>query len=60
MPRRDTEPPHRRCADRDRHTPRPEGFLRYMAWAEAMGRTHDQERCPTCGLWVIWTEREER
>lgn len=40
------------CAD---HTPCPEGYLAWHAWAGRMSRTgHRQVKCPGCGLWAIW------
>lgn len=42
------------------HTPHPEGYIQHAAWAERMLKTHKQSRCPTCGLWAIWTPKEKR
>lgn len=39
------------------HTPRPEGYLEWHAWADEMTKTHRQERCPECGFLSIWTPK---
>lgn len=26
-------------------------------WAEEKGKTHDQQKCEHCGLWIIWVPR---
>jgi len=39
------------------HTPHPSGYLQFSNWAEEMSKTHRQERCPICGLWAVWTEK---
>ena len=36
------------------HTPAPSGYAAWHEWAERKSRTHDQERCPGCGLFKIW------
>lgn len=43
-----------------RHTPAPVGYLAWHAWAEKKSRTHVQERCPGCGLWMIWRPKKRR
>jgi hypothetical protein len=40
------------------HTPTPEGYLQWHAWARKMSRTHRQERCSGCGLYAIWVPRK--
>lgn len=40
-----------------RHTLCPSGYLEWHAWAEKKAETHDQERCPHCGLWAIWRKK---
>lgn len=39
------------CED---HTPCPEGYIQWHAWAEEMGKTHKQRKCQGCGLYAIW------
>jgi len=46
------------CAMKHLHTPCPEGYLEWHAWAEQMGRTHDQKQCPECGRYAIWEKRK--
>lgn len=46
------------CPNKSNHTPRPYGYLAYHEWALQMEKTHQQERCPDCGLWAIWTPRQ--
>jgi hypothetical protein len=41
-----------------RHTPAPDDYLAWHAWAEKKNKTHTQERCPICGLWAIWKPRK--
>jgi hypothetical protein len=45
------------CPLRALHTPEPEGYIQWHAWAREMGRTHDQRRCDGCGLYAIWVRR---
>lgn len=45
------------CHDRDKHTPVPSGYVDRSEWAKQMiYRGSVQRRCPTCGLYAIWTE----
>lgn len=39
------------------HTDAPSGYLAWHEWAEKKARTHDQFRCPGCGLFKIWRKR---
>ena len=41
------------------HTPCPDGYLDWHAWAEKMAREHEQKPCPVCGLWKIWVKKSE-
>ncbi len=45
------------CPNAAEHTPRPDGFLAWHAWAERMSRTHRQTRCKGCDLYKIWVPR---
>jgi hypothetical protein len=36
------------------HTPSPEGYLNWHAWAAKMSKTHKQRKCPDCGRFEIW------
>lgn len=45
------------CPQAANHTPAPTDYHAWHAWADTMVHTHDQERCPGCGLWLIWTPR---
>jgi hypothetical protein len=40
------------------HTPSPQGFLDWHAWAAEKNKTHRQRRCPVCGLWAIWVPKD--
>lgn len=42
------------------HTPKPVGVLDFGDWAEEMFKTHEQTRCPGCGLFLIWRPKETR
>lgn len=44
--------PDEDCPDVAQHTPAPDGYTQWHAWAEVMAKTHVPERCPTCGLWI--------
>lgn len=37
----------------------PSGYLAWGEWAERKAKTHDQEQCPECGLWVIYKRRTQ-
>lgn len=54
MPRR-SEPP---CPAEAGHTPAPTGYVQKVVWMEELAATHDQQRCPGCGKWSIWVERQ--
>lgn len=43
-----------------KHTPSPEGYIQFHAWAEKKSKTHRQIRCPVCGLWAIWVPKKGR
>ena len=45
------------CPNKANHTPGPDAYLEWHAWATKMKQTHKQERCPQCGLYLIWTPR---
>jgi predicted RNA-binding Zn-ribbon protein involved in translation (DUF1610 family) len=47
------------CPDRAKHTVCPVEYLSYSEWAVAMGKTHDQFQCPTCGYWSIWKPKKK-
>jgi hypothetical protein len=36
------------------HTPSPDGYLAWDAWAEEKSQAHDQRQCRGCGLWAVW------
>lgn len=42
------------CMHAEDHTPCPEGYLQWHAWAEKMSKTHRAIRCGECGLYTIW------
>ena len=46
------------CPHFEDHTPCPEGYIQWHAWAETMAKTHRQEKCPGCGLYEIWTPKK--
>lgn len=43
-----------------RHTKSPTGYVAWHEWAEKKAKTHEQERCPNCGLWAVWVKRSQR
>lgn len=48
------------CPDADQHTKAPEGlsYLGWFKWADKMGKTHKQIRCPGCRLYKIWVPKD--
>ena len=39
------------------HRTGPTGYIVRANWAENMLKTHRQEQCPVCGLWVVWVPK---
>lgn len=39
------------------HTPCPDGYVQWHAWAKKMCRTHKQEKCSGCGRLSIWVPK---
>lgn len=48
------------CPHFEDHTPQPEGYIQWHAWAEQMGKTHRQVKCGGCGRYSIWVPRKRR
>lgn len=48
------------CPSFHDHTPCPEGYLDWHAWAKRMMRTHRQIRCTGCQRFEIWVPRKRR
>lgn len=46
------------CTQEGLHTRAPVGYLAWHEWAERKAKTHDQERCPGCGLFKVWRSRK--
>lgn len=42
------------CPNFEDHTPAPDGYIQWHAWAEQMSKTHRQDKCGGCGLYAIW------
>lgn len=42
------------CPNKAKHTESPDGYIAWHEWAERKAKTHVQERCPGCGLFMIW------
>lgn len=47
------------CPDAKKHTSHPVGYVAHEEWADKKMKTHKQERCPTCGFWVIWKPKKK-
>lgn len=47
------------CPNIKAHTPAPESYLAWHAWAERKQKTHRVTRCPECELWSIWVPRKK-
>ncbi len=45
------------CPNIEDHTYCPDGYIAWHSWAEEMGKTHKQRKCPGCGLYAIWEPR---
>lgn len=45
------------CPDAANHTPSPDGYLAWHAWAARMGQGHRQVTCAVCGLYAVWIRR---
>ena len=45
------------CPNAAKHTPAPEGYLAWYAWAERKAKTHRQVRCAGCGLFALWVRK---
>lgn len=35
----------------------PHGYVAWFEWAERMGKTHEQHRCPGCDRLTIWRRK---
>lgn len=47
------------CPNAANHTPDPEGYLQWHAWAARMARTHRQVQCADCGRLAIWIPKKK-
>lgn len=48
------------CPDKEKfHTPCPETYRAWHAWAEAHTKTHRPTKCPTCGFWSVWVRKKD-
>lgn len=48
------------CPHLEDHTPAPEGYLGWHAWAKTMSKTHRQRRCSGCNRFEIWEPKAVR
>lgn len=48
------------CSNAAKHTACPEGYLPWHAWALEKSKTHRSERCPGCGLAMLWVKKKKR
>jgi hypothetical protein len=48
------------CPHFEDHTPCPDGYIQWHAWAEKMSKTHRQVKCGGCGRYSIWVPRKRR
>jgi hypothetical protein len=48
------------CKNIQQHTPCPESYLGWHAWAEKQSKTHTQLKCPACGRYEIWAPNRKR
>lgn len=54
MTRKPLIPDRETCPYRAQHTPAPEGYIAWHAWAARMRVGHRQVRCRGCRLHVTW------
>jgi hypothetical protein len=50
----------RACSCAEKHTPCPQGYLAWHAWAAKKSKTHHQIKCEGCGLYTIWVPKRRR
>lgn len=50
----------RACPNAANHEPGPDGYGEWHQWAEEKVKTHVNEACPQCGLFMIWKPKPER
>lgn len=48
------------CPQEHLHTEAPDSYLAWQEWAAKMAETHEQEKCPGCGLFKIWRPKTEK
>jgi hypothetical protein len=48
------------CPNSANHTQSPTGYVQWHEWAHKMKDTHEQTKCPGCGLWAIWVPKQPR
>lgn len=46
------------CPHFEDHTPQPEGYIQWHAWAAFMSKTHKQRRCTGCDRYEIWEPKK--
>lgn len=56
---RETQRKSPKCPVEALHTTCPKDYLEWHKWAARMGKTHKQVKCKGCGLYAIWTPKEE-
>ena len=45
------------CQDHHTHDQEmPAGYIARQNWFKRMAKTHKQEQCPVCGLWLVWVD----
>jgi hypothetical protein len=50
----------KKCQQEELHYPdQPDRYRQWHAWAEQMSKTHIQSRCPSCGLFKVWTRLDQ-
>jgi hypothetical protein len=42
------------CPNIEDHTPGPEGYIGWHAWAEGMAKHYRQRKCAGCNRYAIW------
>ncbi len=42
-----------------KHTKSPTAYVAWHDWAEKKSKTHEQIKCPNCGLYKVWVRLEK-
>jgi len=46
--------------DKCNHPSSPGEYLAYLSWKANISKTHKRSKCPVCGKWSVWVEKQKR